>query len=121
MKILIVEDEEFNQMVILEMIGLILPHVELILANNGQEALHKIHEHQFDLILSDIGMPIMDGQELAHQIRTSLNLTTPLVCVSAFAVTGDREKFLMAGFDDYISKPIDFHELKRILEKYISA
>ena len=110
------EDEEFNLIVLEEMIKISYPDVEIITANNGQEACDILSENSFDLILSDINMPVMDGYALIKKIKDELQLQTPTIAVTAFAIQGDKEKLLMAGFNGYISKPIDMMELHKILE-----
>jgi len=119
MRILIVEDEEYNQMVIQAMVELLYPHVTTLMTGNGIEALEKLKEESFDLVLSDVDMPMMNGYELVNEIK-KMEIVCSVICVTAFAVSGDREKLLMHGFDDYISKPIDMDALKEVLDRYIS-
>ena len=116
MRFLLVEDEEFNLIVLEEMIKILYPDAKIITANNGQEACDILSENSFDLILSDINMPVMDGYALIKKIKDELQLQTPTIAVTAFAIQGDKEKLLMAGFNGYISKPIDMMELHKILE-----
>ncbi len=118
MKILIVEDEPFNITVLEEMIYIFYPDTEIKSASNGQIAYEMLQEEAFDLILSDISMPVMDGYELISKVKQELELATPAIAVTAFAVTGDKEKILLAGFDDYLSKPIDMTLLEEVLKKY---
>ncbi|MBW6487849.1 response regulator [Sulfurimonas sp.] len=120
MKILLVEDEEFNLMVIEEMIGIFYPDANITTATNGQIAYEILQTKSFNLILSDINMPILDGYGLIKKIREDLRLQTPTVAVTAFAIQGDKEKTLLAGFDGYISKPIDMGELEVVLDKYLT-
>lgn len=119
MKILLVEDEEFNLMVLEEMIKIFYPNAELSTATNGQIAYEILQRESFDLILSDINMPVMDGYTLIKLIKDELKLATPAIAVTAFAIQGDKEKLLLAGFDDYTSKPIDINTLQNMLEKYL--
>lgn len=120
MRFLLVEDEEFNLIVIEEMIKISHPDVELSTAKNGEEAFEILKSSSFDLILSDINMPIMDGYTLIKKIKEELKLQTPTIAVTAFAIQGDKEKLLMAGFDDYVSKPIDMNELHKVIKASIS-
>ncbi len=115
MRFLLVEDEMFNLIVLEEMIKIFYPDAEIVTAANGQEAYALLQSESFTLILSDINMPVMDGYGLIKKIKGELGLTTPTIAVTAFAIQGDKEKILMAGFDDYISKPIDITELQRVL------
>lgn len=119
MNILLVEDEEFNLIVLEEMIGLFYPEVSIATAINGQIAYEILQKNTFDLILSDINMPVMDGYELIKKIKEELKIETATIAVTAFAIQGDKEKLLLAGFDDYVSKPIDMSELEKVLKKHL--
>ena len=115
LNILIAEDYEINQMLIEEHLKK-YKEITFTFANNGQEAVDILSIHNnYDLIFMDINMPVLDGIEATKKIR-SLNIKTPIIALTANALEGDRERFLAEGMDDYISKPIDFTELERILE-----
>jgi len=118
MKILIVEDEPFNITVLEEMIYIFYPDMEIKSAQNGKIGYELLQGESFDLILSDVSMPVMDGYALIDKIKNELELQTPTIAVTAFAIQGDKEKLLLAGFDGYISKPIDIGILEETLEKY---
>jgi two-component system, cell cycle response regulator DivK len=120
MRILIAEDEEFNQMVVEAMIELLYPGARVEMVSNGMEALDILKTQTFDLLLSDVDMPLMNGYELVSEVK-KLGLTIPMVCVTAFAISGDREKLLMHGFDGYISKPIDMEDMKTVLDTYLKG
>ena len=119
MKLLLVEDEDFNLMVLEEMIKIFYPDAQTTTAVNGQIAYDILQENSFDVILSDVNMPVLDGYGLVKKIKETLQIDTPTIAVTAFAVQGDREKILLAGFDDYVSKPIDMSELQKVLDKYL--
>ncbi len=119
MKILLVEDEEFNLMVLEEMIKIFYPDIEIVTALNGKLGFEKVSQESFDLILSDVNMPVMDGYELIQKIRSELGVQTPVIAATAFAIQGDKEKLLLAGFDNYVSKPIDINELEQVLKQYL--
>lgn len=119
MKILLVEDEAFNLIVLEEMIRIFYPNAELVSAENGQIAYDMLKNDSFDLILSDINMPVMDGYGLIKKIKEELSIPTSTIAVTAFAIQGDKEKLLLAGFDNYVSKPIDMSELEKVLTKYL--
>jgi CheY-like chemotaxis protein/two-component sensor histidine kinase len=93
-------------------------------ATNGQEAVRLLKEQDFALILMDIQMPVMDGVEATIAIRSSTTLGAkariPIVATTAYSMTGDREKFLAAGMDDYISKPIDMVALREVVARNIA-
>jgi CheY-like chemotaxis protein len=116
-KILIVEDNELNRMVLEEFLNLINPELDIVLSFNGKAGLAKIEETKFDVVFSDIDMPIMNGIEMIREIRKKYK-DLKVIAVTAFAVLGDREKILLEGFDDYIPKPVDFAELDKIAYKY---
>ena len=93
----------------------------VVTAKDGQEALELLTELDFDLILMDIQMPVMDGVEATRAIRGAARLGAktriPIIAMTAYAMTGDNEKFIAAGMDDYISKPVDMTVLKKIIER----
>ncbi len=117
-KILLVEDNPINQAVAGEilMTGGIIPDI----AENGLEAVKMIQEKQYDAVLMDIQMPIMDGIEASRHIREKLAIKDlPIIAMTAHAMHGDREKCFKAGMNDYIPKPIDRKELFAALRKTI--
>jgi hypothetical protein len=120
LQILIAEDDAINRYLaesILKKRG----H-SVVSAKNGREVLDLLRNKQFDVILMDIQMPEMDGLEAAHIIRhpDSLhkNNKIPIIALTAHALKGDREVFLEAGMDDFVSKPFDIEELIEVVEKY---
>ena len=91
-------------------------------ACDGQQALHMIEQTQPDMLLLDIGMPVLDGFGVIRKIRENPCLATmPVLAVTAYAMQGDREKIMQSGFSGYLSKPVDARslaeELKRLLSK----
>ncbi|MDR3238665.1 MAG: response regulator [Clostridiales bacterium] len=117
-QILVVDDNKVNLMVFAEM----LKHygVTPALAANGPEAVSVCQRGVFDLIFMDHMMPEMDGIETAARIRKAgLNMRTPIIVLTANAITGMREMFLEKGMDDYISKPIEVQELNRVLYQWL--
>ena len=120
MKMLIAEDEELNRTVIVAMVELMYDGVSVTVVGDGVQALEALKTQHYDLVLTDIDMPMLNGYELLDEVK-ALGLSMPLICVTAFAVSGDREKLLLHGFDDYISKPIDMEEMKKVLDNYINA
>ena len=118
-KLLVVDDVESN-LVVLE--GFLEnQNIELHCVSSGLEAIQKSMERKYDLILMDHLMPLMDGTETMKKIRNvdNFNCHTPVIVVTANAVIGVREKLIAAGFDDYISKPIDIKELNMKLGKWL--
>ncbi len=121
-KILLVEDNPINQMVaqkMLEKVGL-----KPTLANNGVEALKQLNERSFDLVLMDCQMPEMDGFDATREIRKldimALNQRPlPIVAMTANVMSGDRERCLDVGMDDYIGKPVQRDQLASVLKKWL--
>ncbi len=118
--ILVAEDNLINQKLILNVLNRL--GVEVSFANNGQEALEHCVENKYDMIFMDIQMPVMGGMEATGNIlsyeRSHNKRHTPIVALTANAVAGDREKYLGAGMDAYLSKPLDLEELNALLQEY---
>lgn len=118
--ILLVEDNEANVATVssyLEAKG-----YDIIVAKNGHEAIAMAHSETPDLILMDIQMPELDGFEAMQKIRRNPALTTvPIIALSALAMTGDRERCIEAGADEYISKPIRMRKLHVTMQQLLSA
>lgn len=118
--ILVAEDNPTNQKLATGIFKKLGYKIEI--ASNGQEALEKLKDGRFDLVLMDIQMPIMDGYEATAKIRNSssdvFNHRIPVIAMTAHAFKSDQEKCLAAGMDDYISKPIDVNKLKELLQKW---
>jgi CheY-like chemotaxis protein len=90
-------------------------------ACDGAEALRMIESAQPDILLLDIGMPVLDGFGVVRQLRENPRLATlPAVAVTAYAMQGDRERILSAGFDGYLSKPIHAHSLAEELDRLLN-
>lgn len=120
LKILLVEDEPINQIVTKKQLE--LWNLSVSIANHGKEALDMLHIQRFDCILMDIQMPIMDGITATKRIRENEKQTGEHIGIIAFtaaAMVGDRERFIDAGMDEYIAKPIDVKILFGVLKKLI--
>jgi PAS domain S-box-containing protein len=119
--ILLAEDDlvSRNMMsIILEKEGL-----QVITAQNGEEAISAFEKGEVDLIFMDINMPVLDGYSATAQIRLvekSSNSHVPIIAMTAYALRGDREKCLDAGMDDYLTKPIIISDVKNMLHKYLN-
>ncbi len=113
--ILLVDDNKTNLLVGSTMLK--RKGCQVTTATNGQEALDLIQTNSFDLVLMDIMMPVMDGLEATKMIRSQggNNTQLPIIATTANAMQGDRERYLEAGMDDYIAKPIRGVELDRVL------
>ena len=120
-KILLVEDNPVNQKVAA---GILKKHGHQIqIAENGRQALTRLAENEFDIVLMDMQMPVMDGYEATAAIRkqeSGSSAHIPIIAMTARALKGDRERCLAAGMDDYLSKPIRSAELLTIIARYAS-
>jgi CheY-like chemotaxis protein len=116
LRILLAEDNEVNQRLAVHLLERLGHRVQL--AGNGAEAVELFERSPFDLVLMDIQMPGMDGEEATRRIReieANREGRVPIVAMTAHAMRGDRERFLAAGMDEYISKPIDQERLRELL------
>lgn len=118
LRVLAVEDNELNRMVL----QVILKKCEVLLsiAHNGQEAIDLIQENEFDIILMDVQMPIVDGLEATKYIREELKVTTPIVGLSANAMREEVEICKQAGMNDYLVKPYSERALVEVMRKWSS-
>ncbi len=119
-KILVAEDNYNNQLlikIILQKLGL-----DVTIVENGQLAVEKYKEEKYDLIFLDINMPVMDGLtalQLIREYEKEVKAFTPIIALTANAINGDREKYIDAGMDNYLSKPLERNQLISILDLYI--
>ncbi len=107
LRILVAEDNEINQTVVMRMLE--RAGHEVVMAQNGQEAVDLCVDGRFDMILMDVQMPVLDGFEATARIRETektKGIHTPVLALTANAMAGDRERCLLAGMDGYISKPV---------------
>jgi two-component system cell cycle response regulator DivK len=88
-------------------------------ATTGERAVELVLEHRPDLVLMDIQLPDIDGVEALNRVRADDRFTTvPVVALTAQAMEGDRERFLAAGFDGYLSKPVDIADFVATVKRY---
>jgi len=114
-KILVTEDNKTNR----ELIKAALDDYQLDFAENGEDAVTMASDKEYDLILMDIQLPKIDGTEAMKQIRSNSRKQIPIIALTAFAMKGDEEKYLEAGFNDYVSKPIDISLLNEKISEYL--
>lgn len=108
--ILVVDDEQDNLEVVAETLE--FKGATVRTATNGEEALKVLDEFQANLILTDLSMPVMDGWKMRYQVKSSDALRhIPVLALSAHAIAGDQERALEAGFDGYLTKPVNIHTL----------
>ena len=110
-RVLLVDDNPVNRHVVRLFMAQFLP--QIVEAVNGEEALARLSEQPFDIVLLDVHMPVMDGKEAIKRIRASEEpwRDIPVIALTADAMSGDKERYLALGMSDYISKPIDAREL----------
>jgi signal transduction histidine kinase/CheY-like chemotaxis protein len=121
-KVLVAEDNKTNQMLVEILLDDM--NLEIVMANDGVEAVNSIKECCFDIVLMDINMPNKNGVTAMQEIKmyeVDREIKhVPIVALTANAVSGDREKYMKLGFDDYLAKPIDVSLLEKVLERNIS-
>jgi CheY-like chemotaxis protein len=118
-KVLIAEDNAVNRELLRELLE--ARGYTVLEACDGQEALQMIEKKQPELLLLDIGMPVLDGFAVIQRIRGNpLLALLPVVAVTAYAMRGDREKILNSGFDGYLSKPLNPSSLTKELDRLLT-
>jgi two-component system, sensor histidine kinase and response regulator len=90
----------------------------VVLATNGLEAVELALREEFDIVLMDISMPVMDGTEACAKIRAAGKSELPIVALTAHAMLGDRERFLACGMNECLAKPFDVQQLAKLLDLY---
>ena len=111
LNILVAEDNQVNQMLMASLLKKLGHTFEVV--GDGAAAVEAVRGGSYDLVLMDVQMPLVDGVEATHRIR-GLNgpkRETPVIALTANAMAGDRERYLAAGMNAYVSKPIDLGEL----------
>ena len=119
-RVLVADDNAVSRELIREILE--YDQYEVIEAGDGGEALEKVRQHRPDLALLDIQMPVMDGNAVIRHIRADPALSNlPVAALTAYAMQGDRERALAAGFNSYITKPIEIPDFRaqvaKLLEK----
>ena len=119
-KILVVEDNEKNLILIRDILR--YHGYDVYEACNGEEGIRKAKECVPDLILMDIQMPVMDGFTALKALKEMPETKNiKVIALTSFAMAGDRGKIMQAGFDDYISKPIDTRQLPEMVKRYLEC
>ena len=120
--ILVVDDNQINLTIVKGLLK--KTQLQIDMASSGRECLELAQKNSYDLILLDHMMPEMDGLEVLQRLKTmenNLSLDAPVIALTANAIVGAREKYINAGFNDYLSKPIDYNELEAVLKKHLNA
>ncbi|HWO41116.1 MAG TPA: response regulator [Candidatus Eisenbacteria bacterium] len=116
-KILVVDDTDWNRDLIVQLLE---EDYEVLEAVNGEEGVRRAELEKPDLILMDLGMPVMDGWEATRKIKANAALKhIPVIAVTSHAMVGDEIQAREAGCDDYLPKPIDENELLRKISKFL--
>lgn len=117
--VLIAEDNPINRELLRELLE--IRGYTVVEACNGQEALAKLEDAPPDMLLLDIGMPVLDGFAVVRKVRENPRFSSlPIVAVTAYAMRGDREEIINSGFDGYLSKPVNSSLLDRELDRLLS-
>lgn len=116
--ILVAEDNPTNQILIANQLDALGYKADL--ASNGQEALNKLVNNEYQLLITDCNMPIVDGYELARTIRDRGNNTLPIIALTADAFPGKRTECLQAGMNEHLTKPVDINALKSMIDTYLN-
>ncbi|WP_440904212.1 ATP-binding protein [Catenovulum sp. SX2] len=118
--ILLVEDNPLNQKLLLKQLSVL--NIKADLAHNGKIGFELFKNNDYKLILTDCHMPVIDGYKMTEQIRTyeieQGLASTPIIAITGAAMTGDKERCLESGMNDFLPKPIETHKLKAIVEKW---
>ncbi|MCD4703215.1 MAG: response regulator [Methanosarcinaceae archaeon] len=117
-KILVVEDNPMNMELVVDLLESY--GYDSTKAENGEVALEMVKEKAFDLVLLDMQLPKMDGTDVLRIIKDDQQTKDiPVIALTAHSMRGDEEKFLNAGCAGYMSKPIDIHKFKEIIDGYL--
>ena len=116
-KILIVEDGEFNRDLLIQLLS---DDYEIVVADNGAQGIIKAFQENPDLILMDLGLPVMDGWEATKKIKEESDLKhIPVIAITSRAMVGDERRARAVGCDDYLAKPIDEDDLLDKIKRLI--
>lgn len=115
---MLVDDDALNQFFGKELLTVLGVKVEL--AESGVVALSKLKETRYDLVFMDVSMPDLDGYQTTQLIRHELGLSQlPIVALTAHAISGEQERCLAAGMNDYLAKPFSMQELETMLTRWL--
>jgi two-component system, cell cycle response regulator DivK len=117
-KLLVVEDNEMNRTMLVRRLR--RRGFEIVEAENGLEAVAAVHRHRPDLVLMDMNLPDLDGWAATRTIKSDLSTAaTPVIALTAHALSADREHALAVGCNDYVTKPIDLRNLLVVIENLL--
>ena len=117
-RILVVEDQEDNRQILRDL--LTNAGYEMLVAEDGVQALEQAEKHRPDLILMDIQLPVLDGYEATRRLKANPELKAiPIIVVTSYALSGDEEKARAAGCDAYVAKPFSPRALLAKMREYL--
>ncbi len=111
-RVLVVDDSTTMRMFLSFTLKKVLHGIAVTEAVHGADALEKLKRNDFDLVLSDMSMPVMDGAQLIGEIRGPLQIKVPIIVITTKGEEADRDRGLSMGANGYITKPVQFQELK---------
>ena len=118
-KIIIVEDNRKNLELFKAVLGMI-PNLEILAKENGKDGLKLIKSEEPDIIILDIQLPDMKGTDICEELRKMEKFfNTPIIAVTSFAMKGDKERIIEAGFSDYVSKPLNIIEFRKKIQNFM--
>jgi PAS domain S-box-containing protein len=115
-RLLIAEDNEINRQVLVFILENLKVHFDF--AENGQEAIEKLRNNNYDMFFTDLNMPVMDGFEATHIIRSDLRLQLPVIAISAISFEDEKQRCHDVGMNDFLPKPFELESLKLMLRKW---
>lgn len=121
-QILIIEDDEFNCLIYNEILSNEFTNIDF--AYDGQQGINKFRGKTYDLILLDLGLPLIGGLQVSklireHELKQFFSNRTPLIVITANNFPGTRQEAIMAGVDEYLTKPFDIRELQKLADLYL--
>ncbi len=117
-EILVAEDNKVNQMLLFSILSSSGLNVDIV--SNGEEAIEMLTHKKYSLVFMDIQMPALDGYATTKAIRETLGLDVPVIAMTAYAMSSEKERCLASGMNDYLPKPVDLPALYGVLTRYIS-
>ena len=121
-RVLVVDDNQINLTIVKGLLK--KTQLQIDMASSGRDCLEMVQKNSYDLILLDHMMPEMDGLEVLQRLKSmdnNLSITAPVIALTANAIVGARENYMKAGFNNYLSKPIDYNELEAVLKKHLNV
>jgi CheY-like chemotaxis protein len=120
-KILVVDDSATMRMLITMSIKKLLAGINVTQAVNGVDAIEKLKNQDYHLVITDMNMPEMDGAQLIREIRGTLKKDMPIIIVTTQGNEGDRDMGLSLGANGYLTKPVDMNSLKEIAREFLAG